>query len=55
MQSSRIIIAGITEGKNFPKRTDPNKPWIDLSNCRNLVIIDKEYFKKNMKYIETLL
>ena len=43
---SGIIVIGLTEGKNFPIRENTDKPFIDLTNCRNIVVMDSEYFDK---------
>ncbi len=52
-QNSGIIIAGVTEGKNYPTRKN-GKPFLDLTGCKNIIIVDREYFLKNNEEIKVL-
>jgi hypothetical protein len=46
----RNFIGGLVEGINFP--VGRNTPLIDLRDCNDVIIVDREYFLKNMRLIQ---
>jgi hypothetical protein len=49
--SERNFIGGIVEGINFP--VGRKTPIIDLRDCNDVIIVDREYFLKNIRLIQS--
>jgi hypothetical protein len=45
----RNFIGGLTEGVNFPSK---KRPFIDLTGCSDIILIDRKYFLENKKLVE---
>ena len=39
-----VFVGGIEAGRNFPVREEP---FLDLTGCDDLIIVDREYYLKN--------
>jgi hypothetical protein len=50
-----ILIAGLKEGYNYPKRQVGDKPVFDFSGCENIIFMDTRYFLQNVHEIERLV
>jgi hypothetical protein len=48
--SGRNFIGGLIEGINFPKGR--MTPLIDLTECNDVIVVDRNYFLENKKLIE---
>ena len=44
-----IFIGGLSEGRNFPK----GKRIFDLEGCKDIIIVDREYFLKKIGLIKS--
>lgn len=40
----RVFVGGLEAGKNFPIRKEP---FLDLTDCSDLIVVDRQYFLKN--------
>lgn len=40
----RVFVGGLEAGKNFPIR---NEPFLDLTDCNDLIVADRQYFLDN--------
>ena len=47
----RNFIGGLVEGINFPK--GKNIPFLDLVECNDIIIVDRNYFLENKRLIES--
>jgi hypothetical protein len=50
-RSERNFIGGIVEGINFP--VGRKIPLIDLRDCNDVIIVDREYLLKNIRLIQS--
>jgi hypothetical protein len=48
--SRRNFIGGLASGINFPK--ERKKPIIDLTDCKDVIIVDRHYFLNNLVSIQ---
>jgi hypothetical protein len=48
--TGRIFIGGLVEGINYPK--GKKTPMFDLTGCKDLIIVDRDYFLKNKALLE---
>jgi hypothetical protein len=43
-ETTRIIVAGLREGINFPKgKYNKNRPFVDLTGCKDIILVDRKY------------
>jgi hypothetical protein len=47
----RCYIAGLCIGNNFPKEKYWGKPFIDLEDCKDVILVDRTYFLENFGHI----
>jgi hypothetical protein len=48
--SGRNFIGGLANGINFPR--ERKKPIIDLTDCTDVIIVDRHYFLNNLAFIQ---
>jgi hypothetical protein len=54
-ENTRIIVAGLREGINFPKgKYDKDKPLVDLTGCKDIILVDRKYFLDHKETITRL-
>jgi hypothetical protein len=54
-ETSRIIVAGLREGINFPRgKYNKDKPFIDLTGCKDIILVDRKYFLDHKETITRL-
>jgi len=44
------FVGGLIEGINFPK--GKSTPLIDLAECNDIILVDRNYFLENKRLIE---
>lgn len=54
MATDNLFVAGLVEGYNFPKgKFGPHRWFIDLEDCRDIIIVDRSFFLKYNGLIHT--
>jgi hypothetical protein len=46
------LIGGLIEGVHFPKGKYVEKAFIDLTDCKGIIVVTSEYFLENKPFIE---
>ena len=44
----KVFVGGLEAGKNFPVRKEP---FIDLTDCRDLIVVDRQFYLDNQDLI----
>jgi hypothetical protein len=47
------FVGGLIEGMHFPEGKYNNKPFVDLSDCRGIIIVSSKYFLDNFDLIKS--
>jgi len=48
----RNFVGGLVEGFNYPRgKYNKDKPFIDLNDCTDIIVVDRNYFKENVAFI----
>ena len=46
------FVGGLVEGVHIPKGKE-DKPFIDLTDCKGLILVSSKYFLENKLFLET--